>query len=387
MWQDASEVQILHMLTTGEIPSARAFVPDLPPPLEGILARSLAYSPRDRYETAIDFSADIERYMTTSGERASSRDLAEFTSTLFNDKRVEIRALIERQLRGVSGSSSMSAPSLSSSSLPQLDALNATGSSTHSHLLPAGVTGAGAFSLQHSSPRLDIPASLAQAEVSGFLSAVPGLTRPESDPYALTNSPVTSVPSMGAPAGGPAKKSFVAVAAGVAVGLAAVGGIAVIALSGKTDGAVANGGSARSAAVVASQPGATDTALLPAVVGVQVRVKPTPTDAKVFIDDGLLKGDPPTARFPKDGASRKVRVEAPGYVTKTEYVSCDQDRTLDFVLERITKGGGPLPPSTGKGVHKDPDPTPEPTEKPPSTTKRGKPVRDLDNDDPWAHPK
>ena len=71
MWQDATEVQILHMLTTGEIPSARQHVPNLPPALEGILQRALAYSPRDRYETAVDFSADLERYMTLTGERAS----------------------------------------------------------------------------------------------------------------------------------------------------------------------------------------------------------------------------------------------------------------------------------------------------------------------------
>jgi serine/threonine-protein kinase len=386
MWADATEVQILHMLTTGEIPPARQFVPDLPRELEAILARSLAFSPRDRYETAVDFSADIERYMQLIGERVSSRDLAEFVSSLFSDKRAEIKALIERQLRGVS--TSMSAPSLSST-LPQLDALNATGTATHSHLVAAQLGGSALPPPGSPPTRLDIPASLAQVEVSGFLSAVPGLTRPESDPYALTASPVTSTGLPPSP-GGSSKKSGFVLGVGVAVGLLAVAGIGALALTGRPDATNATTVPSPTSSAPLSPSAAVDPGAVagtPTATGALIRVKTTPPEAKVFIDDGLLPGTPPTARFPKDGASRKVRVEAPGYVTKTEYVTCDGDKTLDFVLDRPGRPGS-APATTVKG-HKEPEPPVEPTgDKPPTTTtKRGKTVRDLDNDDPWAHPK
>jgi eukaryotic-like serine/threonine-protein kinase len=383
MWSDATEVQILHMLTTGEIPPARQFVPNLAQALEAILHRALAYSPRDRYETALDFHSDLERYMTLTGERASNRELGEFTSDLFSDKRVEIKALIERQLRGLPSSATQ--PNLSST-LPQLDALNATGSSTHSQLVPSQMTG---YGQQGGAPptRLDIPASLAQVEVSGFPTVPAGMSRADLDPYALTNSPVTSTGIPAAPQGRGAS-TIPMVLGGVVVALAAIAALVYVSTTTKPadPATAANPPTGATSAVVAppSSAVAVDAAQVGANVA-QIQIKTTPEDAKVYIDDVLLPGTPPTGKFPKDGASHKLRVEAPGYVTKSEYVTCDADRTVEVALDRLVRGG-PVPPAK---THKDPDPPPADTadKPPPSTTKRGKSARPLDDDDPWAHPK
>jgi eukaryotic-like serine/threonine-protein kinase len=384
MWSDATEVQILHMLTTGEIPPARHFVPNLAQALETILNRALAYSPRDRYATALDFHSDLERYMTLTGERSSNRELGEFTSELFSDKRVEIKALIERQLRGLPSSATQ--PNLSST-LPQLDALNATGSSTHSQLVPSQMTG---YGQQGGAPptRLDIPASLAQVEVSGFPTVPPGMSRADLDPYALTNSPVTSTGIPAAPQGR-GNSTVPMVAGGVVVALAAIAALVYVSTTSKPGDPSAG----------VAPPGATPSAVAPATSATnvvaadpaqpganvaQIQIKTTPEDAKVFIDDVLLPGSPPTGKFPKDGASHKLRVEAPGYISKSEYVTCDEDRTVEVTLDRAVRGGS----GAAVKAHKDPEPPPVDTaDKPPSTTKRGKTPPPLDGDDPWAHQK
>jgi serine/threonine-protein kinase len=71
---------------------------------------------------------------------------------------------------------------------------------------------------------------------------------------------------------------------------------------------------------------------------IQVSVKATPPEAKIFLDDAQLPSNPVTSSFPKDGAAHMLRVEAPGYEKKTQLVTFDQSRaSLDIALDKENK--------------------------------------------------
>lgn len=55
-------VAILLKHITDPLPIIREVLPDLPDPLEGVLLKALAKNPNDRYQSAADFKAALERY-------------------------------------------------------------------------------------------------------------------------------------------------------------------------------------------------------------------------------------------------------------------------------------------------------------------------------------
>jgi serine/threonine-protein kinase len=66
----------------------------------------------------------------------------------------------------------------------------------------------------------------------------------------------------------------------------------------------------------------------------RVTVKATPESAKIFWDGAPLGGNPASAAFTRDGLSHNVRVEAPGYVRKTELVVLDSSNvSVEVALE------------------------------------------------------
>jgi serine/threonine-protein kinase len=131
---------------------------------------------------------------------------------------------------------------------------------------------------------------------------------------------------------------------------------------------------------------------------VHFSLRATPDEAKVFLDDVPLNGNPATGSFVKDGASHRIRVEAPGYVAKRDFVVFDTGNvTMDVALDRekplavgavrAGQGAGGKRPTTGgaasvsQGVA-DPPPAPPPAATPAPTAEPKKPV--IDTSDPWA---
>jgi serine/threonine-protein kinase len=65
---------------------------------------------------------------------------------------------------------------------------------------------------------------------------------------------------------------------------------------------------------------------------VEITVAANPSDAKVFLDDQALPGNPAKAQVPKDGTAHQVRVEAPGYASRTDRITFERDRAIDVTL-------------------------------------------------------
>jgi serine/threonine-protein kinase len=76
---------------------------------------------------------------------------------------------------------------------------------------------------------------------------------------------------------------------------------------------------------------------------IELTVRATPPDAKLYLDDVPLSGNPSIGQFHRDGAKHAVRVDAPHYVSQTVSVSFD-DRTR--VVDVHLAPAPPPPPKT-----------------------------------------
>ncbi|RYE83870.1 MAG: serine/threonine protein kinase, partial [Myxococcales bacterium] len=112
-WGPATDIQILHRLSSGDLPSLPADL-DVPPALHRVCQRALARSPSDRYPGTAPMQADLEAALQALGG-CSARDVGLHVARLFADRRTQARAVIDEQLRLLSSSAplSLARPSLS----------------------------------------------------------------------------------------------------------------------------------------------------------------------------------------------------------------------------------------------------------------------------------
>jgi len=128
-----------------------------------------------------------------------------------------------------------------------------------------------------------------------------------------------------------------------------------------------------------------------------VKLKASPPEARLFLDDAPLPSNPFSSRFPRDGAAHRLRVEAPGYTTRHELISFDKPEiTLEIPLATEPRtqaepaearpepkvSSRPQPQAVGKGPAPQPTQHDDPALPPPKVKKTDK--RQLDGDDPWA---
>ncbi|WP_394839221.1 protein kinase [Pendulispora rubella] len=126
----------------------------------------------------------------------------------------------------------------------------------------------------------------------------------------------------------------------------------------------------------------------------EVTVEVNPPTANVTIDDVMLMGRPARGTFPRDGREHRLRVQAEGYVTKTQDVALDISSVrLELSLEkehRSTttwrptgkgKGAAPSAAASPPPAASSPPPVQQPDPPPVKTAKPG--VDTIDKDDPW----
>ncbi len=86
--------------------------------------------------------------------------------------------------------------------------------------------------------------------------------------------------------------------------------------------------------------------------GVEISVSVSPPEAKIFLDDKPLAGNPARTTVARDGGAHQVRIEAPGYATKVDTITFERDRSIDVALTKAegtqaghrTGGSAPAPP-------------------------------------------
>ena len=98
LWKGLNEVQILHQLLSGEIPSPRSMRPDISQPLEAIIMKSLAIDRERRYGSAAELQAALDELMDAGSERATLREVGRLISGTFEEERKKLKGIIEQQV-------------------------------------------------------------------------------------------------------------------------------------------------------------------------------------------------------------------------------------------------------------------------------------------------
>ncbi len=84
-----SEYDTLDMIARGRLRRPSTHVPEYPPALETIVLRMLAREPDERYQSADDVLADLERFISDQGVLVSERVVAKYMRELFADEIAE----------------------------------------------------------------------------------------------------------------------------------------------------------------------------------------------------------------------------------------------------------------------------------------------------------
>jgi len=269
MWKGLNEVAIMHELLVGHIPPPREVNASVPAELDRICRRALALRPEDRYATAADFAADLERFLLDIGDRTTPRDIARLASEAFEGDRKELREIIDKQLRMLREGDTLAMPKLPNSA--------GTGGGTPSVSL-----------MRPSAAQLD--QNVAPSYTAGGTASAAMASAPQKRPASLV--------------------------AATAMIAAAVGALAVIVFL-----------------VLKKQPPSpieaipadttTQTATKPNVESIDLTVT-TNTPAQLFLDDAPLGQSPYHNAFPRDGLAHRVRAEAKDYAPRTEIVTFDK---------------------------------------------------------------
>jgi serine/threonine protein kinase len=345
LWKGLSELEIFTKLSHAEIPTPRSVKDDVPEELERICMRALHPKREDRFQTAAEFQSALEDYMISANMRASEREIGKYLSDLFGDRREMVRAAVEAQVRQAPGAearpSSAPAPASTSAEVRHLWSLIPSSASSPSDVAP--VLGASNDIREAHSSAVDVPPRR-RVRVSMLVSV--GTAAVAVLVFAATRS----LRPLPAPAAAPPL--------------------------------------AEPAEAVPSMPQV-----------VRLTIHATPEEAKLYLDDIPLDGNPATGVFPRDGASHRVRAEAPGYTTKREIANFDTSMVaVDVALDHEkatkpmlwsqaprTRHAPPVAPPPSAQVDHEPVPTalplpPAPPPKPPGPGTKWLPV---DPADPW----
>jgi serine/threonine protein kinase len=324
-----NEQEKLWALVSEDPPRASSIKPWVPPELDDICARAMAWDRENRYPSAGAMQRDLESYLSTTGTSVSAREVGACVTELFREDRANTNGVIE-----------------------------------------AHVARARAGALRDGLPVIEIAPRLTVG--SPTPSDQRPAARPSSDPDVATSLDSPSARSVDAAAAAPSsprrlervrglKPVLIAGAAGVAIAIAVIVFIAratsdpapITSRADPTPGLAAPQPPApqppapqpapplQAAPPPVAKPTEPPPALKPNMIDVEVRV--SPGTATISIDGHDVEGNPFSSQFAADDVMHRVRAIAPGYVTKSSSVAFNANVTLDFSLERIAPPAPPPP--------------------------------------------
>jgi len=275
MWKTMPDVVIVGQLMQGNVTvSPKSANPKVPDELDAICRKALAPDRENRYGTAAEFQADLEQYMRTSGEATSATELGAFVSELFDDRRRELKLVIERQLAELKNRSSTT--------------------------IVASLEG-----VSSSSPSLRSPTFT--VELPPRSDSGPSSTSDvRSDTAASISQDVIIRPKRRGGARSPLRL-----------------GLGVILLLGAIVGVYF--------AVVRQAPpsGASESA----TISIHLRAKPA--SARFIVDDGEPLENPFIGKLPRDDKTHHLRIEAEGRTAIEQELTFDKDVSIDVSLEPL----------------------------------------------------
>jgi serine/threonine protein kinase len=349
-WEGQSDVQILHCLMTGAVPRLHDQRHGLPAELVAVVDRAISPSPDDRYPSAAAMRDELLRHLGPSQFGDYSRTLGEIVSRTFSPERLELRAVVDAQLRAAAG-----APPYSFASLTRVR------------------TGYG----ETSQP-----------------SVVSRTFDEEAEPSISIVHPSTPAANR-ATTGRPPRRGTVVVAAMAAGATLALVGLAIVLTFRGHDRGV-SALVAPSTSGMASAPGTPETPLAtsaPSSRTVHVIVRVLPPGARLTVDD-VVVSNPYVADLPLDDSTHTLTAEGPNLVGRTRTFKTTRDTELEISLDRAPllprapwkapdgrdRPLGPPPVATASTkVEFAPSPTPEM----PSANHPRRP-REMDKENPYT---
>jgi serine/threonine-protein kinase len=364
MREGKNEQEKLWALVSNEIPRASEIKPWVPPELDEICARAMAWNRDERYPSAGAMQQDLERYLISTGMNVTAREVGSCVSELFREDRANTNSVIEAHIARLRGGSVRE-------KLPIIDvASRSIGSPT-----PSGER---------------------------------AMTRPPFDPERLTSpdTPSARMADESLPLPSESRRPvqqrrdlrpvIVTAIAGVVVGIVVILLVARLThdASPVTRAEPAPPGpqpapvALAPPAPVSHEPLAPPPRPQPALIDVEIRV--SPATATVSIDGNVVDGNPFSKQYPADNATHHVRAAAPGYVAKSVSVAFNANVTLDMSLERLAPPPPPPvvqparpaarprppepvrktdPPRPAEPTARPPEPVPPPPAQPPEVVK------------------
>jgi serine/threonine-protein kinase len=330
MREGKNEQEKLWALVANETPRASEIKPWVPPELDEICARAMAWNRDERYASAGAMQQDLERYLISTGMNVTTREVGTCVSELFREDRANTNSVIEAHIARARGGTVRE-------KLPIIDvASRSVGSPTPS--------GERAMTRPPFDPEL--------------------VTSPDTPSARMAEESIPPPPEPRRPAQGRDLRPVIITAiAGVVVGIVVI--FLVARMTHDASPVTRADPAPPPIAVAPSPPHPAPTAVTPppapapppkpTLIDVEIRV--SPATALVSIDGNDIDGNPFSKQYPSDGTVHHVRASAPGYVAKLVPVTFNANVTLDLSLERVA-----------------PPPAPPPASPPPRTTTRPRPA-------------
>ena len=98
-----SESAMLSRRLSGTEPRIRQVVPDVDAELADICDRAMAHQASARFASAEEFRIALEGYLARTSPRAGAREVGQFVDALFVQERVEMRLVIDEQMKRLQG--------------------------------------------------------------------------------------------------------------------------------------------------------------------------------------------------------------------------------------------------------------------------------------------
>jgi serine/threonine protein kinase len=99
LFKRETQSEVMRAVLKEPVPALLDAAPDVPPELAGIAHRALAFNPDDRFQSALEMSEALERYLADRSEALSSARVAGYVRRLFRTE-VELGPVLERSVRG-----------------------------------------------------------------------------------------------------------------------------------------------------------------------------------------------------------------------------------------------------------------------------------------------
>lgn len=94
-----SQMEVMKAVLSGEVPKLSELLPEVPAALADIAHRALETRPESRFQTALEMSEALERFLAGSTEPVGATQVSSYARRLFHEE-VQLGPLLERSLRG-----------------------------------------------------------------------------------------------------------------------------------------------------------------------------------------------------------------------------------------------------------------------------------------------